>query len=76
MSLMTTKDVVFCKGPHAIFQVALAIFKLCEENIMMCEDMGQVGRGGGKGRERKGEEGEEGRGRERRERKRRRGRKR
>ena len=33
-------DVVFVKGPQAIFQVALAIFKLCEQPLLACEDMG------------------------------------
>jgi len=33
-------DMVFVKGPQAIFQVALAIFKLCEEKLIATEDMG------------------------------------
>lgn len=33
-------DLVFCKGPQAIFQVALAIFKLCESTLLLADDMG------------------------------------
>ena len=35
-------DAVFCKGPQTIFQVALAIFKLCEDKLMACDDMGRA----------------------------------
>lgn len=35
-------DVVFCKGPTVIFQVALGIFKLCQDSLLACDDMGQA----------------------------------